>query len=79
MSSYFCEKCHKQIPEQEATDSSIYIRRLFGRGDEDEKNLVECYNHDFCSGCARTFTTKDDFNDFLSEYYESYFVNTVHG
>ena len=68
---YYCAKCGKNISMQEATDSSIALFRKFGND--------ECYNHDFCSICARSFETEKDFLDFIKAFDADYFVETKKG
>jgi hypothetical protein len=80
MSDYICELCHKKISQQEATDSSVMIRMLFGQGsDVDIELLSECYNHDFCADCAKTFTSGKDFAKFIKAYNDSVYVFTKRG
>lgn len=79
MTDLQCELCGKYISDEEATNSSIVIRYLFCQGSEDDTNLIECYNHDFCRECANKFKSKEQFNQYVDKYNQLIQVYTRRG
>lgn len=61
---HYCMKCGKYIGKQEATDSSMKIRKLC-KGES--KYLWDVWVTDFCADCADEFNNWNQFVDFIKE------------
>lgn len=62
-----CLICGKHVSNEEATQSSILIRKLFPISNDSSPYLWDVWVMDFCAPCADTFKTKEDFIDFVKE------------
>lgn len=61
-----CFMCGKPISKEEATQSSMQIRKLF-TPTEQSPYLWDVWVSDFCAPCTSKFKTKDQFIRFIKE------------
>lgn len=60
-----CLICGREVDKQEATDSSMKIRRLCSG---ESPYLWDVWVSDFCCYCVKRFNTWDDFVNFIKEH-----------